>query len=118
VSIFGTEPEHTWCYYFERADLARQYGQWQQVVQLGKQAKQNGYAPENQQEWIPFIEADAHTGQWDTAFQKTEDIYNSNPDLAPRLCNLWQRIQSDVPTPGGQAGLEPMFNEMNCSLQP
>lgn len=118
VSIFGAEPEHTWCYYFERADLARQYGQWQQVVQLGKQAKQHGYSPENQQEWIPFIEAYAHTAQWETAFRKTEDIYNSNPDLAPRLCNLWQRIQNDVPPPSGQAGLEPLFNEMNCSQQP
>src|SRR5689334_22599919 len=23
--IFGSEPEHTWCYYYQKAELARQY---------------------------------------------------------------------------------------------
>jgi hypothetical protein len=118
TTIFGAEPEHTWCYYFERADLARQYGQWEQVVQLGKQAKQKGYSPEDPQEWIPFIEAYAHTGQWDTALKKTEEISTNNQELTPRLCNLWHRIQNNVTHPGDQANLEQLFTQLNCSEQP
>jgi len=30
--IFGPEPEHTWCYYYEKADLARQLEDWEQVT--------------------------------------------------------------------------------------
>ena len=28
---FGPEPARDWCYYFERAELARQYGDWEEV---------------------------------------------------------------------------------------
>ncbi len=43
--IFGSEPAHTWCYYFEQADLARQRGDWQQVVRIGDQVLDQGYLP-------------------------------------------------------------------------
>ncbi len=36
--IYGPEPAHNWCYYFERADLARQIGDWTQVTNLGDKA--------------------------------------------------------------------------------
>ncbi|HSK65781.1 MAG TPA: hypothetical protein VK888_02560, partial [Anaerolineales bacterium] len=32
--IYGPEPEHGWCYHFQKADLARQLGDWEQVVEL------------------------------------------------------------------------------------
>jgi len=32
--IFGKEPPHTWCYYYEKAELARQAGDWEQVAKL------------------------------------------------------------------------------------
>ena len=30
--IFGAEPPHDWCYYYQKASLARQLGDWAQVV--------------------------------------------------------------------------------------
>ena len=38
ASLFDPEPEHDWCYYFEKAELARQRGDWQEVTRLGDQA--------------------------------------------------------------------------------
>jgi len=38
AAVFGDEPVHGWCYYFEKAELARQQGDWQQVAALGEQA--------------------------------------------------------------------------------
>jgi len=32
--IFGREPEHGWCYYFEKAELARQKENWTEVARL------------------------------------------------------------------------------------
>jgi hypothetical protein len=56
-NLFGPEPEHEWCYYYERADLARQQKDWEEVVRLGKEASEAGYAPADPLEWIPFLQA-------------------------------------------------------------
>ncbi|NMC79412.1 MAG: hypothetical protein GYA59_08635, partial [Chloroflexi bacterium] len=38
-NIFGPEPSHdTWCYYYQKASLARQEGDWEEVVRLGDEA--------------------------------------------------------------------------------
>ena len=41
-SIFGEEPLAGWCTYFEKADLARQNGDWQQVAELADKALAHG----------------------------------------------------------------------------
>ena len=42
--LFGPEPPHTWCYYFQKADLARQRGDWDEVARLGDEARELGFA--------------------------------------------------------------------------
>lgn len=57
ASVFGNEPEHDWCFYYQKADLARQRGDWQEVVRLGKEAEQLGLHPNDQIELMPFLQA-------------------------------------------------------------
>jgi hypothetical protein len=68
-AIFGPEPEHNWCYYFQKAELAQQTGDWQQVAELGDQATifDLVFTKENASELEPFIEGYAQVGQWDKA---------------------------------------------------
>ena len=42
---FNQEPAHAWCYYYEKAELARQVRDWNQVIALGLEAEQKGLAP-------------------------------------------------------------------------
>jgi hypothetical protein len=56
ASIFGDEPSHGWCYYFQKADLARQRGDWQEVVLLGNEVMKHDLRPYDVIEWMPFIE--------------------------------------------------------------
>jgi len=93
-AIFGTEPAHTWCYYFEKADLARQLQDWQTVLQLGQQANAKGFAPGMGAEYLPFIEAYAQTGQWAQAYDLSLSAQQVNPafNLKPILCNNWTRF--------------------------
>src|SRR5271157_5003818 len=35
---FPNEPSHTWCYFYEQAELARQIGDWNKVADLGREA--------------------------------------------------------------------------------
>jgi len=30
---------HGWCYYYQKANLARQQGDWEQVIALGREAE-------------------------------------------------------------------------------
>ena len=45
--IFGTEPEHDWCYAYQKAALAKQIGDWETVVALGNEAAAQGIAPDS-----------------------------------------------------------------------
>lgn len=57
--VFGEEPPHGWCYYYQRADLARQTGDWKQVSALEAEAKRMEFAPSDPLEWTPFLQARA-----------------------------------------------------------
>jgi hypothetical protein len=91
-ATFGAEPAHTWCYYFEKADLARQMKDWQTVLKLWDEAKANGLGSDTGSEFLPFIEAYAQTGQWSQAYQMSQDAQNNSAGLRPLLCNNWQRF--------------------------
>jgi hypothetical protein len=97
--IFGPEPEHGWCYLYQKADLARQFGDWERVVALGEEAVQQGYSIQNPNsstsfEWLPFIEGYARLGYWDQARQITRDAAARNPLIRDRLCTLWNSLHS------------------------
>jgi hypothetical protein len=57
TEIFGAEPEHGWCYYYQKAGLARQRGDWQEVLRLYDELKAKGLKPQDVSEWLPFYEA-------------------------------------------------------------
>ena len=44
AGLFGDEPPHAWCYYFERASLAAQQGDWALVARLQLEAGRAGPA--------------------------------------------------------------------------
>jgi len=93
--VFGSEPIHNWCYYYEKADLARQGGDWSRVASLGDKAFAIPYYPDDQSEYLPFIEAYARTKRWDDAQKLTFSTADAMPILKPALCALWQRVDTD-----------------------
>ncbi len=114
TGLYGVEPPHGWCYYFEKADLARQQGDWQQVAALGDQAFALGDYPNDPTERLPFIEGYAHVGQWERAAELSRQSADISPVMQSVLCRLWQRINKNTPAspekdqilPAVQTGLE------------
>ncbi len=90
--IFGREPAHTWCYYYEKADLARQIQDWQAVLGLEKQAKDKGLIPKFGAEYLPFIEANAQTGNWQKAYELSLAAQAVISEMDPLLCSTWTRL--------------------------
>jgi hypothetical protein len=93
--LFGEESEHNWCYYFEKADLARQNGDWEKVAKLGDKAFNIPFAPADAAEYLPFIEAYTRLGRYDDAQGLTKIAVEKNPVLRPMFCSLWQRVADD-----------------------
>ena len=98
--IYGPEPEHRWCYYFEKAELARQFGDWETVTRLGDDAFSVGDYPNTPIERYVFIEGYAHLGQWERAIELSNVSYQVSKEFVrPSLCRLWERIETE--TTGG-----------------
>ncbi len=117
TSIFGQEPEHNWCYYFEKADLARQMGDWKTTAGLGEQAfTLNTRLYEiNAPEYLPYIEANAHLGNWEKAIKLSKDAYTLSFRMDRILCDTWQRIAVETPsTPDQNMAIQQMKTEYKC----
>jgi hypothetical protein len=99
-TVYGPEPTHGWCYYFEKADLARQFGDWEAVTRLGDEAFSLNDYPNNPLERFVFIEGYANEGKWDRAIELSNTSYKVSKDfVGPSLCRLWERIETE--TTGG-----------------
>jgi hypothetical protein len=103
----GEEPTQGWCYFFERADLARQRGDWETVAAIGDDAFARSDQPNQAEERIPFIEGYAHVGKWERALELTEAALTHNASIKNILCHAWQRIETSTePTATGHQAIQ------------
>jgi hypothetical protein len=117
-TVLGAEPAHTWCYYFEKADLARQEENWDRVAELGDQVFAIPYYPDDTSEYLPFVEAYARTGRWEDARDLTRRTAGLMPILQPALCAIWQRLETDSGGSIAPAQIEKMKAELGYCPYP
>ena len=99
ASMFGPEPEHTWCFYFQKADLARQTGDWLRVAQIGDEVRGSGLSPDDSSEWLPFAEAYFNIGRYEVAAEISRLALETSTILQPTLCDFWHRLGEAHPPP-------------------
>jgi hypothetical protein len=85
--VFGPEPARGWCYYYQKADLARQKGDWNDVVNIGNQAAEQGWSPMDLIEWMPFLQAYAQTGNVDRLTELAPNI-RADPYISRQACQI------------------------------
>jgi hypothetical protein len=116
-TIYGPEPEHGFCYYFEKADLARQFKDWDAVVKYSESAlalKDHQFDPAEQ---FVFIEGYAHVGDWQRAVDLSAKVYDfSKENTGPMLCRLWRRIGAETTSSlERSAALSNVSNMFGCN---
>jgi hypothetical protein len=93
--IFGREPEHGWCYYYQQASLAMQKGDWELVRQLGAQAERQGLQPGDPVELIPFIKAKLQLNNDVLAMEKEIEILEQFPGFREDFCQYHRDAHQD-----------------------
>ncbi|NPV85845.1 MAG: hypothetical protein HPY45_07530 [Anaerolineae bacterium] len=112
---FGQEPEHTWCFYYQKAELARQFSHWDKAIALWEEAQQKGFSPAYGVELLPFIESFAQSGDWEKAKSLSLQANSLAGSPQTMLCSLWQRIvQSTPPSPERETAFQAMRRELSC----
>ena len=116
ASIFGAEPAPFWCYYYEKAGLAAQFGKWDQVINLWKEAQSQDFAPSIETEYIPFVEAAAMTGDWQLARDLGKKANHPSFQMNDYLCTVWKRVFQNAPASDGKTFTQEWVKgEFSCS---
>jgi hypothetical protein len=113
-SVFGEEPAHDWCYTFEKASLAEQLGNWEEVISLYAAAEEQGFKASYGIEWLPLLRAHLSLKDWDTALKLSDRIHRMHARNDAMVCTSWRSIAP------GEAGIQRFLDEANeiarCNL--
>lgn len=91
-TLFGPEPEHGWCYYYQKAALARQREDWKEVLRLAKEAADKNLKPYDLIEWMPFIQAYAMNGKTEDLSSALDQI-QSDEYITKQACQKLKSLQ-------------------------
>jgi hypothetical protein len=109
--VFGAEPAHAWCYYYQKAELARQQGDWETVAAIGTEVASQRLVPADPIEWMPFLQAYAALGQ----AEKLESLathFQDNPFQDQQFCQVLNRMdESGYPL---QPKMQSQVNDLFC----
>jgi len=84
---FGVEPAHNWCFYYQKAALARQMGDWDEVTRLGDEARSLGLSAGDPIEWMPFLQAAVHSDSL-ARVNELAPFMTSDMFLAQQACQI------------------------------
>lgn len=86
TDIFGKEPPHDWCYYYQKTAAAVQFEQWEQAAQFADKALENSLQPIDPSEWMPLYIAYAKTGSTGQ-LNEVAALLRSEPGLVENFCH-------------------------------
>jgi len=84
--IFGSEPEHGWCYFYQKMNLAKQMEDWDTVAQLADEASALELRAQDPSEWLSSLEAYIVIGEIEKA-EKAASYIKQDLDTHFFLCN-------------------------------
>ncbi len=90
--VIGKSPEESWCYFFEKADVAFQLNNLDDVVDIFDEVENRKFKPRDGREWVPFVYSFALQEDFYTASQLTGRALELNEKLKPLYCRVWSNL--------------------------
>ena len=88
--IMGPEPEHGWCYFYQKINLALQAGDWAAAAQLADEARLADVQPQDEAEWLAALEAYANHDEEKKA--KRVSTFITTKDTRLYLCQQLKKV--------------------------
>ncbi len=92
-TFFRDSPERNWCFYFQKAELARQFEDWNEVINAYRSIKKNGFVSQVSSEYLVFLEGFLNTRNYSEADQLIGSYLFSQGIPADGLCYTMDRIK-------------------------
>jgi hypothetical protein len=102
--VFGPEPEHDWCYFYQKASLARQREAWDEIQSIGDEVLNKNLAPGDLIEWMPFLQAYAQQGDIEHLQELAPKVV-SDPYVAQQACQILGSLHNVT---------QPVFDTINA----
>jgi tetratricopeptide (TPR) repeat protein len=111
--IIDVAPQKTWCYYFEKGDLAQSKGKYQDAVKEYEQAMSLKLVPLEAIEYLPFVKSYAKLGQVDKAVELTALSFKKSNFAKPSFCQLWKDVMAENSSIQ-LSSVDSVYNLKNC----
>jgi hypothetical protein len=113
-SIFGAEPDHTWCYYYEKAELAYQYEDWPEIIRLMNEARAQELTASDMREYLPLLEAYLQTGEIEPARTLSLRMVRLSKNIDDRVCTRWVDASQASTDSALDSAFEQLREKVNC----
>ncbi len=113
-NLFGNQNEDDWCTYYQRAELARSEQNWDEIIQLAKQANKAGVGPVNYLEFMPFVEAYLHRGDVKAATPLTAQLSPRQSKATNAVCLYLKQLSADIQDPASLQFIQKNADQRQC----
>jgi hypothetical protein len=112
--VIGPELPKSWCYYFQKADLAQQFEDWSTIQLLWKESAPYQDNLNAGVELIPFIDGFLRLGDVESAVEITQRAKVFIYGMKPYLCSIWENALVGQKLDNNQSTLA---NDMSIELE-
>lgn len=113
--VFSVNSQN-WCFYYQKADLARQFGNWEEISALWQDIIENNLHTSFGMEYLPFVEGLAHSGDWETAQMVTLKANRISKAMDSALCPLWANLRETTPSsPERDLIIQQVYDKLKCN---
>ena len=88
--IFGPEPSHGWCYFYQKIAAAQQLKDWELVLEIWEEASNMDFHSNHPAEMIPIIQAQLNLKKIEDAVIMSINEYKRDHAMASLLCKIWE----------------------------
>jgi len=93
--IFMEENPNNFCYFYQKASLAAENNNWEEVVILWNTSLRENQKPSYALERLPFIQGLAYTHFYKDSFDLSLEIVDISKKYEPLMCEFWKELSQD-----------------------
>ncbi|QYK49860.1 MAG: hypothetical protein KF701_05540 [Anaerolineales bacterium] len=116
--VVREQSQNSWCYYFQKADLAAQFADWEEVGRLWETARNYLNQMNAYTELTPFIKGFLHLEQLGEAVDLSELMVSRTSTAEPYLCAIWQSAVSKAEVEAEDSRMvSSLMETLGCELK-